>query len=89
MTKGSTLAKLFIADKINATNYFGLSKDGTGRQKVKILENTLMSDGKMYPMGFHKVARETAEDITNGVKMEFSELSAILTESDVIQKNKG
>ena len=86
--EGQYLAKLFIADKINATNHFGLSKDGTSRQKVKILENTLtMSDGKMYPMGFHKVARETAEDISNGVKMELAELSAILTENDVNSKN--
>ena len=90
--EGQYLMKLFIAEKMELADTFGWSKDGTSRRKRKILENTVtLGCGKILPIGFHAVARETADDISTGVKRELAELSAIFSgsniNSDLTRKN--
>ena len=64
------------------SQHFGWNKDGTSKKKIKILENTVtLSTGQSLPTGYHKTARETAEDISSGVQSELKELSAILSGS--------
>ena len=76
--------KLFTADQIVNSDHFGWSKDGTSRNKQKILENTItLHNGVILPTWFHNVCRESAEDISDSVKRELKELSAILDEADI------
>ena len=70
------LNKCYTAEMMETPLHFGWNKDGTSKNKKKILETsvTLCTD-QVLPTGYHSAARETSETITSGVKAELAELS--------------
>ena len=54
----------FYIEKLKSASSWGLHKDGTTRQKVKILDTTIrLSDGEVLPLGFTAVSTETSKKI--------------------------
>ena len=71
------LSKCF-AEKLEGASSWGLHKDGTSRQKRKILTSTLsLANGEEIPLGFKTVARETGERIQQSFREDLQELSAV------------
>ncbi|XP_045159232.2 uncharacterized protein LOC123524811 [Mercenaria mercenaria] len=74
--EGHFIAKTYIAEKLDESSTWGLSRDGTTRKKKKILDTTVtLDDGKVISLGFTQVSRETASAITDVTKSHLKELS--------------
>lgn len=77
------LAKRYYATLLLEKTNFGIKKDGTSRQKVKILDTSItLPCGEVLPQGFKMVARETAEAITETTKKQISEICEAAAEED-------
>ena len=76
--EGHYLIKLFYTHRIGQADNLGIKKDGTSRQKIKILDTSLTLDsGDVLPLGYKRTARETAQAITDNTTAELLELEEI------------
>ena len=67
------LTKAFYGEKMEDSDHFGIKKDGTQRQKVKMLDNSItLPSGDVLPLGFRRVAKEDATSITNNTKLQIN-----------------
>ena len=72
------LVKQMYAKKLRETDSWGINKDGTSRQKKKILTSTLsMPGGEELNLGFKIVAREIAQKIRETLKGDLEELELV------------
>ncbi|XP_052778449.1 uncharacterized protein LOC128215880 [Mya arenaria] len=80
--EGQFLVKSYTADRIKQSESFGLSRDGTSRQKRKILDTAITLDnGEIVSLGFKRVVSETAAKINDVTKSHFKELAKVDSES--------
>ncbi|XP_052808198.1 uncharacterized protein LOC128237051 [Mya arenaria] len=80
--EGQFLVKSYIADRIKKSESFGLSRDGTSRQKRKILDTAITLDnGEIVSLGFKRVVSETAAKINDVTKSHFKELAKVDSDS--------
>ena len=69
------LMKSYFGHKIQEAHHWGLGRDGTSRNKVKILDTSVtLSNGDILPFGYKSVARETAQAICETSVMEITEV---------------
>ena len=72
------LVKQMYAKKLRETGSWGINKDGTSRQKKKILTSNLsLPCGEELNLGFKIVARETAQKICETQKGDLEELELV------------
>ena len=72
------LVKQMYAKKLRETDSWGINKDGTSRQKKKILTSTLsMPGGEELNLGFRILAREIAQKIRETLKGDLEELELV------------
>ena len=70
--------KQMYAKKLRETYSWGINKDGTSRQKKKILTSTLsLPGGEELNLGFKIVARETAQKICETLTGDLEELELV------------
>ena len=66
--KAQYLNKCYTAEMMETAHHFGWNKDGTSKNRKKILENSVtLCTGQVLPTGYHPAARQTSETITAGV----------------------
>ncbi|KAK7502607.1 hypothetical protein BaRGS_00006182 [Batillaria attramentaria] len=66
------------AEQLQETESWALHKDGTSRQKVKIITTVVTTaSGEQLPFGFHQVAKETGERTAESVRRELAELQMV------------
>ncbi|KAL8621575.1 hypothetical protein ACOMHN_026246 [Nucella lapillus] len=71
------LSKAF-GEKLEEAESWGVNKDGTSRQKKKILTSTLsLANGEEIQLRFKTVARETGERISSSVQEDLEELRMV------------
>ncbi|XP_064649972.1 uncharacterized protein LOC135501664 [Lineus longissimus] len=71
------LIKVMYSELLTAASHFGLHKDGTSRQKQKILGNSGTIEGEgVRPLGYRRIASETGVTITETAKLELSEVAS-------------
>ena len=81
--EGQALAKQFIGKEMAECEGWGTNRDGTTRRKEKLLDTTVtLSSGKVYSLGFSKVAHETGEKIAEVTRDAISEVSDIYCEGN-------
>lgn len=57
------------ADRLKDCKNFGIKKDGTSRDKKKIVTSSVtLDDGTELPLGYHFVAKETGETVAEVIK---------------------
>ncbi|GFS06836.1 hypothetical protein ElyMa_002974600 [Elysia marginata] len=80
---GQALAQAFIREKVlKRSLHFGIHKDGTTRNKRKILDTSLTTDsGLGYFLGWSAVASETGEAIAQETKKKLDEVSESAAET--------
>ena len=80
--EGQYLARTFIGTQIKAAKSWGLNRDGTTRQKKKILDTSVTLDsGDVMSLGFTRVAHETAKTIHHVTVRHLEQLSDL--QSDI------
>jgi len=80
--EGQFLVKSYIADRLHTSESFGISRDGTSRQKKKILDTSITLDnGEIVSLGFKRVVSETAEKINLVTKTHLTELAKCRSDS--------
>ena len=82
--------KLFYADAIEHSSAWGLHKDGTSRQKKKILTCTMtLNTGQQLPLGFCHVARETSDTISSTFRKDLEETEQVRNMDENHKRDKG
>ena len=82
--------KLFYADAIEHSSAWGLHKDGTSRQKKKILTSTMtLNTGQQLPLGFCHVARETSDTISSTFRKDLEEIEQVRNMDENHKRDKG
>jgi hypothetical protein len=87
---GYYVAKAFISEKLAGTSRWRLNRDGTTRNKQKILDTCTtitLSSGEVMSLGFTRVSHETAAAVNNTTKEHFSELASIQNDVNTVQQN--
>ena len=83
VAEGHFLMKLFYADAIEHSSAWGLHKDGTSRQKKKILTSTVtLNTGQQLPLGCRHAARETGDTISSTVQKDLEEIEQVKNMDD-------
>lgn len=74
--EGQLIFKQYAQERMTKTSHYGIIRDGTSRQKVKVLTTGARLDtGEVLPFGFRRVANETAEVIKDTCVMELTEVA--------------
>ena len=74
--EGHFIAQSYISSRLQNTEYWGIHKDGTSRNKRKLLDTSItLSSGENFSLGFSCVAIETGDAISNTTKSKLTELS--------------
>ncbi|XP_070174277.1 uncharacterized protein [Littorina saxatilis] len=69
------LMQVMYKEKIEESSNFGIKKDGTSRDKKKIITSSITLDsGEELPLGYNFVAKETGETIADYVKGRLNEI---------------
>ena len=90
VAEGHILMKLFYADAIEHSSAWGLHKDGTSRQKKKILTSTVtLNTGQQLPLGFRHVARETSDTISSTFRKDLEEIEQVRNMDENHKRDKG
>ena len=90
VAEGHFLMKLFYADAIEHSSAWGLHKDGTSRQKKKILTSTVtLNTGQQLPLGFRHVARETSDTISSTFRKDLEETEQVRNMDENHKRDKG
>nr|KAG5709958.1 hypothetical protein BaRGS_030000 [Batillaria attramentaria] len=70
--------KAIYIEKTGNTETWAINKDGTSRQKKKILTTIVSLDsGEKLPLGFRFVSKETADNIATTIQKDLKELCMI------------
>ena len=76
--EGQLIYKQYALERMTDTSHYGIIRDGTSRQKVKIVSTAARLDtGEVLPFGFCRVANETAEVIKDTCIRELTEIAEI------------
>jgi hypothetical protein len=75
--EGHYLAKTYISERLENTEKWGLQRDGTSRQKKKLLDTSVTLETEVVSLGFTRVARETGKAINETTKQHIVELSEL------------
>ena len=76
--EGHFLAKTYISEKLENSQHWGINRDGTSRQKKKLLDTSVtLSNGEVISLGFTRVAHETATAINSVTQQHLEELSQV------------
>ena len=86
--EGHFIAKKYIATRLEASDNWGLNKDGTSRKRKKILDTTVtIGTGETMSLGFREVASETGNTIAEVAQDHLKELAFVSGEgSDFLEK---
>ena len=81
--EGHFIAKKFIASRLEASDNWGLNKDGTSRKRKKILDTTVTTGtGETMSLGFREVASETGHTIAEVAQDHLKELAFVSGEGN-------
>ena len=69
------LVKHYYSKVLRSTSHWGLNKDGTSRQKRKIVDTAITTgEGDVLPLGYTMIAHEDSGTIVRNVKNQLDEL---------------